>query len=327
MTFDLVVWAFSPSSLSLSSPSSFYLQLFPSFSKSSLELFGAESDRSTVLLATDVAARGLDIPDVDWIIQFDPPQDPSAFIHRVGRAGRMGRQGFALVMLHPHESSYIEFLKLRKCPTTPFEDGMVLYSFLCVRFWQTNDLSVLFLVRKGDENGTVSDVEEDQATELCSQLRSLSENDRTVMEKGIVAFVSYVRGYAQHQCQYIFQLKDIKIGQLATMLGLLTLPSMSELRGKLGKKLKLDVSGFTPSSLSIDAVQYKDKAKERVRQKKMKSKEKVSGRERSRVPEGKGEKAEPVIELQDDHTEVDDKDMEQEWKELLKEKKSKRQKR
>ena len=76
-----------------------------------------------------MAARGLDIPDVDWIVQFDPPQDPSAFIHRVGRAGRMGRQGFALVMLHPHESSYIEFLKLRKCPTAPFEDGIVLHSF------------------------------------------------------------------------------------------------------------------------------------------------------------------------------------------------------
>ena len=171
-------------------------------------------------------------------------------------------------------------------------------------------------------------MEEDQAEQLCNQLRLLCERDRNVMEKGIVAFVSYVRGYAQHQCQYIFQLKDIKIGQLATMLGLLTLPSMSELRGKLGKKLKLDVSGFTPSTVSIDAVQYKDKARERVRQSKMKSTQKVSGREHSRVPkEGKTEKAEPVIEHQEDHTDADDKDMESEWKELLKEKKSKRLKR
>jgi hypothetical protein len=36
-----------------------------------------------VLLCTDLAARGLDIPDVDWVVQYDPPQDPAAFVHRV----------------------------------------------------------------------------------------------------------------------------------------------------------------------------------------------------------------------------------------------------
>lgn len=66
------------------------------------------------LLCTDVAARGLDIPDVQYIVQYDPPQDPSTFVHRVGRTARMGRTGKALVMLLPHETPYIDFLRLRK---------------------------------------------------------------------------------------------------------------------------------------------------------------------------------------------------------------------
>ena len=66
------------------------------------------------LLCTDVAARGLDIPDVHWIVQYDPPQDPSTFVHRVGRTARMGRSGKALVLLMPHEVTYVQFLLLRQ---------------------------------------------------------------------------------------------------------------------------------------------------------------------------------------------------------------------
>ena len=66
------------------------------------------------LLCTDVAARGLDFQDVEYIVQYDPPQDPSTFVHRVGRTARMGRGGTALVMLLPHEMPYVDFLRLRK---------------------------------------------------------------------------------------------------------------------------------------------------------------------------------------------------------------------
>ena len=45
------------------------------------------------LIATNVAARGLDIPNVDLIIQLDPPKDPDVYVHRAGRTGRMGKTG------------------------------------------------------------------------------------------------------------------------------------------------------------------------------------------------------------------------------------------
>ncbi|XP_058207323.1 DEAD-box ATP-dependent RNA helicase 18 isoform X3 [Rhododendron vialii] len=71
---------------------------------------------SGILLCTDVAARGLDIPGVDCIIQYDPPQDPNVFVHRVGRTARMGRRGSSIVFLLPKEEAYIEFLHIRRVP-------------------------------------------------------------------------------------------------------------------------------------------------------------------------------------------------------------------
>lgn len=65
---------------------------------------------SGVLFTTDVAARGLDIPAVDWIIQFDPPDDPVKYIHRVGRTARAGRCGNALMFLLPEEKLFLKYL-------------------------------------------------------------------------------------------------------------------------------------------------------------------------------------------------------------------------
>lgn len=65
---------------------------------------------SGVLFTTDVAARGLDIPEVDWIVQFDPPDDPVKYVHRVGRTARAGRCGNALMFLLPQEKLFLKYL-------------------------------------------------------------------------------------------------------------------------------------------------------------------------------------------------------------------------
>lgn len=80
-------------------------------------------------------------------------------------------------------------------------------------------------------------------------LRKLSEQDRDIMEKGIKAFVSFVRAYKEHQCKFIFRLADLDLAQLATALGLLRLPKMPEMR-----KTKQRLEGFTPSAMDPNDV-------------------------------------------------------------------------
>jgi ATP-dependent RNA helicase DDX55/SPB4 len=69
--------------------------------------FHATPSAPAVLLTTDVAARGLDIPDVDVVLQFDPPSDPKSFSHRCGRTARAGKSGRATVLLTEEEIDYV----------------------------------------------------------------------------------------------------------------------------------------------------------------------------------------------------------------------------
>lgn len=71
---------------------------------------------SGVLFATDVAARGLDLPDVSHIIQYDPPSDLKDYVHRVGRTARLGRDGEAVLFLLPSEVKYLELLTAQGLP-------------------------------------------------------------------------------------------------------------------------------------------------------------------------------------------------------------------
>lgn len=69
-----------------------------------------------------VAARGLDIPAVDWIVQYDPPDDPREYIHRVGRTARgENGQGRALLFLMPEELAFLKFLKHERVPLNEYE--------------------------------------------------------------------------------------------------------------------------------------------------------------------------------------------------------------
>ena len=66
---------------------------------------GFRSGKSRILVATDVAARGLDIPLIQHVINYDLPQVPEDYIHRIGRTGRAGKEGSAMTFLTNHDYS------------------------------------------------------------------------------------------------------------------------------------------------------------------------------------------------------------------------------
>ena len=81
-----------------------------------------DSGENSLLLTTDLAARGIDIPDVDWIVQFDPPQWSDQFVHRIGRTARAGRTGYSLLLLNEPEEPYLNYLAAK---TTTLESVTV----------------------------------------------------------------------------------------------------------------------------------------------------------------------------------------------------------
>ncbi|MFD1472631.1 DEAD/DEAH box helicase [Companilactobacillus mishanensis] len=82
------------------------------------------------LVATDVAARGLDISNVSHVYNYDIPQDPDSYVHRIGRTGRAGKSGVSVTFVTPNEMSYLRTIenltKKRMKPLSPPTDKEVL---------------------------------------------------------------------------------------------------------------------------------------------------------------------------------------------------------
>merc|ERR1712126_200658 len=142
---------------------------------------GAESG---ILLCTDVAARGLDIPDVDWIVQYDPPDDPKEYIHRVGRTARgEGGKGHALMILRPEELGFLRYLKQASVPLNEFEFS-----------WSK-----------------VSDIQ--------PQLEKLISKNYFLNLSAKEAFKGYARAYESHSLKQIFNVQTLDLTQVGKSFG------------------------------------------------------------------------------------------------------------
>ncbi|XP_075852596.1 ATP-dependent RNA helicase DDX55 isoform X3 [Microcebus murinus] len=200
--------------------------------------------QSGILVCTDVMARGIDIPEVNWVLQYDPPSNASAFVHRCGRTARIGHSGSALVFLLPMEESYINFLAINQKMGEHWGEVMP------ARVENVVSVQCPLQEMKLQKN----------TADLLPKLKSMALADRAVFEKGMKAFVSYIQAYAKHECNLIFRLKDLDLASLARGFALLRMPKMPELRGK-------QFPDFVPVDVNTDTIPFKDKIREKQRQK------------------------------------------------------------
>ncbi|KAI1337557.1 DEAD/DEAH box helicase, partial [Xylariaceae sp. FL0016] len=186
------------------------------------------STQPAILLTTDVAARGLDFPQVDLVVQIDAPQDPKTFLHRCGRAGRAGRKGLSVIFLQPHETDYVPFLDVRKTPITPLSHPEI-------------------------------SVTEDEAKKTTETIRTIVKSDRALYDKAQKAFVSSVRSYSKHTASSIFSMSDLDWKSLGDSWGLLRLPKMPEAK-------RWDGDRSLGVTMDWDSFAYASKQREKQRQ-------------------------------------------------------------
>lgn len=139
-----------------------------------------------ILFSTDVAARGLDIPGVRWIVQYDPPTDPKEYIHRVGRTARGGAEGEALLFLLPHEKVFIKYLK-----------------------------------KLGVE---VDELEYKSPKDITEHyIKTISSN--YYLEKGAKdALRGYLQAYSGHKLKKVFDASKVELNKMAKSFGLASMP-------------------------------------------------------------------------------------------------------
>lgn len=156
-----------------------------------------------ILICTDVAARGLDIPAVDWIVQFDPPDDPRDYIHRVGRTARgTAGKGKSLMFLTPLELGFLRYLKAANVPLNEYE----------------------FPVNK------IANVQ--------GQLTKLIKSNFWLHQSAKDGYRSYLQAYSSHHLKTVYQIDKLDLVKVAKSFGFETPPKVNITIGASGKSVE-----------------------------------------------------------------------------------------
>ncbi|CAI4232428.1 unnamed protein product [Auanema sp. JU1783] len=198
------------------------------------EIANFRKNDNSIMLSTDVMSRGIDIEDIDWVIQFEIPKLSSWFIHRAGRTARCGREGNALLILTPQQTAYTQFL-------------------------ETHEKVALKELHVKTSNA-------DKAKQLREKIIKMACADRSFLEKGTKAFVSHIESYVKHDCNVVCGLKALDVPGLAHCYGILRLPKMRELSERA------DLSKFERSEIDTSTIPYLNEKMEAKREEIMKVK-------------------------------------------------------
>ncbi|CAH2353938.1 ATP-dependent RNA helicase Has1p [[Candida] railenensis] len=156
-----------------------------------------------ILICTDVAARGLDIPSVDWIIQFDPPDDPRDYIHRVGRTARgTDGKGRSLMFLTPSELGFLRYLKAANVPLNEYEFPT------------------------------------DKIANVQSQLTKLIKSNYWLHQSAKDGYRSYLQAYASHHLKTVYQIDKMDLTKVAKSFGFEVPPKVNITIGASGKSVE-----------------------------------------------------------------------------------------
>ena len=171
-----------------------------------------------VLFCTDVAARGLDIPNITLVVEYDPPFTIDDHLHRIGRSARVGNDGHATLFLLPIEETYVD-----KLNTVHKGVDVVDYKAILTEFGE----------------GAKKTEWDTHATTWHLNVERWLLEDEGAKEQAIKAFTSHIRAYTTHlnlEKNY-FNVKSLHLGHLAKSFGLRETPK------KLG-----GTAGTTPAT-------------------------------------------------------------------------------
>ncbi|XP_051691319.2 ATP-dependent DNA helicase DDX31 [Oryctolagus cuniculus] len=186
--------------------------------------------RTGVLLCTDVAARGLDLPQVTWIVQYNAPSSPAEYIHRVGRTARIGCHGSSLLILAPSEAEYVNSLASHKINVCEVKMEDILSVLTRDDCFQGRG--------RGNQKPHAGGPQETRAraTVLQTVFEDYVHSSERTVSWAKKALQSFIRAYATYprELKHIFHVRSLHLGHVAKSFGLRDAPQ--NLSVSAGKK-------------------------------------------------------------------------------------------
>ncbi|KAM6193011.1 ATP-dependent DNA helicase DDX31 isoform 2-T2 [Sarcoramphus papa] len=190
--------------------------------------------KTGILLCTDVAARGLDLPQVTWIIQYNAPASPAEYIHRIGRTARIGCHGNSLLVLAPSEAEYVSLLASHKINVSEIKMEKVLSSLM------KDDRFKLH--RPGSKKSCGTDPQEvrERATVLQTKFENYVHSSEGTVQWAKKALQSFLCAYTTYprNLKHIFHIKSLHLGHVAKSFGLRDAPQNLTALPTAGSKKK-----------------------------------------------------------------------------------------